>query len=101
VDSSSGGLGKSESSYGDLGDLKNSLVVGHSSNNHSYLVTMEGFNKIRCSLEKNMSAYVFFPNSFTNLEIETGGLLTLHDINLLNTVLEKDESVLLERNLKS
>ena len=41
------------------------------------------------------------PKSFTSLEIEIGGLLTLHDINLLNTVLEKDESVLLERNLKS
>lgn len=45
--------------------------------------------------------YVFFPRSFTNLEIETGGLLTLEEISLLNTVLEKDDSVLLERNLKS
>ena len=45
--------------------------------------------------------YVFFPSSFTNLEIEMGGLLILDEINLLNTVLEKDESVLLERNLKS
>ena len=45
--------------------------------------------------------YVFLPKSLTNLEIETGGLLTLDDINLLNTVLEKDDSVLLDRNLKS
>ena len=45
--------------------------------------------------------YEFFPICFTNLEIERGGLLIYDEINLLNTVLAKDESVLLERNLKS
>jgi hypothetical protein len=55
----------------------------------------------RAQKAMNDETYVFFPKSLTNLEIETGGLLTLDDINLLNTVLEKDDSVLLERNLKS
>lgn len=36
-----------------------------------------------------------------SLEIDTGGLLTLDETNLLRMVLLKAESVLLARNLKS
>ena len=35
------------------------------------------------------------------MEIEIGGLFTLEEMSLLRTVLQKLESVLLERNLKS
>jgi len=52
-----------------------------------------------CSRQE--ATYWFFPRSFTSLETETGGLLILDDINLLSTVFEKEDSVLLERNLKS
>jgi len=40
-------------------------------------------------------------SSWAILEIEIGGLFTLEEINLLSTVWQKAESVLLERNLKS
>ena len=36
-----------------------------------------------------------------SLEIEIGGLLVLDETSLLKTVLQKADSVLLERNLKS
>ena len=109
MNSSSCSFGKSESGYCQFGDLKQSLVIGHGSNNHGYSFTIfNGGDKIWVQHRRNGrirlmndEAYVFFPKSLTNLEIETGGLLTLDDINLLNTVLEKDDSVLLERNLKS
>lgn len=35
------------------------------------------------------------------METDIGGLLTLEEINLLRTVLQNDESVLLDKNLKS
>jgi len=35
------------------------------------------------------------------LEIEIGGLFTLEEMSLRNTVLQKAESVLLDKNLKS
>ena len=48
----------------------------------------------------NGSTYCPF-RSWLILETEIGGLLILEEINLLNTVLVKAESVLLDRNLKS
>lgn len=55
------------------------------------------------SLVVNVKSLTYFlaPRCFTNLEMETGGLLTFDASNRLKTVLEKDESVLLARNLKS
>jgi hypothetical protein len=43
----------------------------------------------------------FSPRCLTSLDKEIGGLLTLDEINLLNTVLLNAESVLLAKNLKS
>lgn len=46
--------------------------------------------------------FTYFPfSSWATLEIEIGGLLTLEATSLLRTVLQKAESVLLVRNLKS
>ena len=42
-----------------------------------------------------------FPRCLTSLVSETGGLLVLDAINLLRTVLQNAESVLLLKNLKS
>ena len=44
---------------------------------------------------------VLLPRCLTILERETGGLMVLEATNLLRMVLQKLESVLLERNLKS
>ena len=44
---------------------------------------------------------VLVPTCLIILLRETGGLLVLEATSLLSTVLQKDESVLLERNLKS
>jgi hypothetical protein len=44
---------------------------------------------------------VLEPRCLIILLIETGGLLVLDATSLLRTVLQKEESVLLERNLKS
>ena len=44
---------------------------------------------------------VLDPRCLIILLIETGGLLVLDATSLLRTVLQKEESVLLERNLKS
>ena len=48
-----------------------------------------------------IATYVFFPKFLISFESESGGLLILEERSLLRTVLANDESVLLERNLKS
>ena len=46
-------------------------------------------------------SYWFAPRCLIRREIESGGLLTFEETNLLKIVLAKVESVLLTRNLKS
>ena len=49
----------------------------------------------------NQCTYVLSPRCLTNLLSDTGGLLVLEATSLLKMVLQKLDSVLLERNLKS
>ena len=50
---------------------------------------------------KNQCTYVLSPRCLTILLSDTGGLLVLEATSLLKMVLQKLDSVLLERNLKS
>ena len=65
-------------------------------------VTVPTTTAVLCLFEMILRlAYCLDPKFLTNLESESGGLLILEETSLLRMVLEKTESVLLERNLKS
>lgn len=95
-DSCSSSLSKSESSNGHLWYIKKSIVISDSANNNGDFISI----RLNMSLQFH-STYCPF-KSWATFEIEIGGLLTLEEISLLNTVLLNIESgILLERNLKS
>ena len=94
-DSSSSGLSKSKSSNLHFWYIKKSIVISYFANNYGdFVPTIENCNYLV------RGTYCPF-KSWETLEIEIGGLLTLEETSLLNTVLLKELSVLLERNLKS
>ena len=96
-DASAGGLGESESGDGQtLGDFEDSLVIGDGGDDNN---GSGSINATKLGLRRG--TYWLEPRCFTNLEIETGGLLVLDATRRLRTVLTKAESVLLARNLKS
>jgi hypothetical protein len=92
-DFSSSGFSESKSANRQLWNIKKSIVISNSANtNRNFVSTMkkESFNNNTYDLA-----------CLTSLESERGGLFTLEETSLLKTVLQKPESVLLERNLKS
>ena len=94
-DSCSSGLSKSKSSDLHLWYIKKSIVISYFANNNGdFVPTIENSNYLV------QGTYCPF-KSWETLEIEIGGLLTLEDTSLLNTVLLNELSVLLERNLNS
>ena len=106
--SSSGSLSNSEGSNGKLGHVQESHIISHSTNNDYSLLSIIYANLIfyySLLIIKWMNnckiCHYCYPKCFTSLDRETGGLLTLDAINLLNTVLLNAESVLLAKNLKS
>ena len=94
-DSGSSGLGESKSGDSHLWYIKKSIVISYFANNNGdFVPTIEN--------SKNLVRGTYCPfKSWETLEIEIGGLLTLEDTSLLSTVLLKELSVLLERNLNS
>ena len=94
-DSSSSGLSESESSNSHFWYIKKSIVISYFANNNGdFVPTIEN--------SKNLVRGTYCPfKSWETLEIEIGGLLILEDTSLLKTVLLKEESVLLDKNLNS
>jgi hypothetical protein len=94
-DSSSSGLSESKSGNCHLWYLKKSIVISDSANNNGDFLSKQ------LNMSFNLATYCPFKSRAT-FESEIGGLFTLEEISLLNTVLLNIESgILLERNLKS
>ena len=91
-DSGASSFSEAQSSNVELGDVVNSLVISHSRHDNGSAVA-EGSNA--------PITYNLLFRCLINLESETGVLLTLEETSLRRTVLEKPESVLRDRNLKS
>jgi hypothetical protein len=96
LDSGTGSLGEAESSNVKLGNLEDSLIISHGSDNNDGSVS-----SARKHAVKQGGRTYFFPRCLTILLRETGGLMVLEATSLLRTVLQNLDSVLLERNLKS
>lgn len=101
-DSRSCGFGESESSDGELGDIKNSDIVSHGTNNDGdsvSIITRE--QRLAIGNLNDVMTYFFSPRCLMSLEREMGGLLTFEAMSLLTTVFAKVEPVLLARNLNN